>query len=159
MTRLSRRRMTWTRMALLCASLLGARTAASSAEPVGEPLDPGRIGEKGLQEAGNPHLRRGLLITGIEEDSEKAPVDMEKLHEEAVRRIEGPTIDERGLPVGDDPAASPQGGTTLPPKSHLPEYVGISAALLFLAAMAIHVLYRRWAAKRARKPGGSFEGN
>jgi hypothetical protein len=42
----------------------------------------------GLREEGNPHIRRGLLLSNIEDDPQRSQVDLEKLREERIRQIE-----------------------------------------------------------------------
>jgi len=70
-------------------------------------IDKGRIAEEtyarllGLREAGNPHIREGLEIGRIEEEPERTEVDMERLHEEAIRQVEERPDFSR--PVHDDP--------------------------------------------------------
>ncbi len=43
---------------------------------------------RGLREAGNPHIRRGLLLRQIQTDPERSEVDREALREAHIRRIE-----------------------------------------------------------------------
>src|SRR5262245_9507632 len=39
----------------------------------------------GLQEKGNPHIHKGLLLANLKEDPERVQVDREKLHDDMVR--------------------------------------------------------------------------
>jgi hypothetical protein len=112
--------------------------------------DPAALAQMG------PDASRGL-IAGIQEGAGRSPAEMARLREEALRRIEGPPV--AGVPESQDPEAGSRGSAGACPKSHLPEILGISAALFFLAGMAILALYRRLATRRSCKSGNGYEGS
>ena len=60
---------------------------------------------KGLQEAGNPHIKKGLLLQNLQVDPELSKVDTEKLHDRVIRLVETHSVN--GLPEDDVPGAAP----------------------------------------------------
>ena len=87
-----------------------------------------------------------VVKAGTQEHPGKTTEDLAKLRKEALLRIEGPPVEGSG-------SAGAQ------PKSHLPELVGISAALLFLLGMAILASWRRLATRGRSRPGAGHEGS
>jgi hypothetical protein len=127
----------------------------------GERLDPGdesalldkrRIAEEsyrylqGLRESGNPHIRKGLLLSNIRDDPGRQQVDLDQLRQKAILRIE-----RRELPA--DPPPGPEAASSAreekaPSGEPSPRPRPLKAVLLgitgiFLISCTIYVCRRR----------------
>jgi len=108
---------------------------------------------QGLRESGNPHIRKGLLLSRIRDDPGRQQVDLDQLRQKTILRIERRELPEDPSP-GPEAASpareeiAPSGGPSLRPWPLKAVLLGITGILLI--SCTIHVFRRR----NRRKPGG-----
>ena len=89
----------------------------------------------GLREAGNPHIRKGILLERIQDNPEGQQVDQEKLRAEAIRRIENREgLSLTAAPEGEASALSSEVPHSAPPPSNV-DWIAVALGAAALGAV------------------------